>query len=753
MEFLLLVDQPLSTQQTEQFTTILSNCSINPVNVAEIQASVNCSYEESFTYSKYLGYLHYLLLKITSNLHQLHDDKSHLKDSLEIITGILNCYKIGIKPFKQKPLDDRLTNRFIGNINALANIIANLQTIACTQEKEIYFIFKELLICIFALIPIDEQPNQIKCENILNMFLQRTPTARFFRTLFLLQAELIASVNEQKTIHKYLSRCLYLPNGFTALCEGLLGVHKEDELRERWQSCTIISSIVGCRGHSIRFYKTTIEEIHRILLKYTNGDSSVKESYVEAAVHTLSKLYTLNNKVINEKIESTILGPLDKIISPEDLLNGTILLEENDFKQIIKIIYIVFCATGPSDVTLPSQLLIPYLPVFLQLYNVSESVQNAHTQHEIQSIIVRCLSNREKTELSRIIEALIFENYSSDMKTIHSLVSLNVIELNDKIATFSLKISSSENDTDSRLSQGYDGSSTLISILKASNHNILTYNVFVHLLHLLTILFVTNDSSQHNIDLFENMEDLMEFIKKNFQRKYSILNSLNELIMYKPLYNQIKSNPVEILDLLNNIIKDILKQLESKDPENEQIEEILLMVLSILDELNYKIKDNDDQIVKNLVQTLKHLRLILLEMDKFDVIARKLDAILQPQSEDKNPEYAKAFKILSEQSEPYSRAYAMKIILDLLDKRDVEAVANAYSILALSLKILKDKDSYVFLNCIKLLVSLMKVLEAPVLDALVAEYHLQGDDETEVDYKLKVGETIVKMTESLGKLI
>lgn len=751
--FFILVDQPLNAQQIEQFTTILGSCSINPANVKEILESLNCFYEQNSTYPKYLCYLYYLLFKITSNLCQLQHEEFELKDSEAIVTAVVNCYKFGIKPYREKALNESLINKYIGNVNALSFIIANLQSSAFIQEREIYSIFKELLVCIFTLIPATEQQNQIKCEKILDNFLQKTPTAKLFRTLFLIQADPKVSANEQKVLYKYLTRCLYLPNGFSELCEALLEVHKEDNTRERWHSCTVISNIVGRRGHLMKFYKAVIEEIHSILLKFADGDSSIKESYVEAAVHSLSKLHTLNNRVISEQIESVVLGHLEKIITPEDLLNGTILMEEKELKQTIKIIFAVFCATGPSDVTLPSQLLIPYLPVFFQLHHVSVSVQNTYIQHQLQSIIIRCLSNREKTELNRITEALVFENYSSDMKTIHSTASLSIIEVNNKIVTFSLKVCSSESDTDSPLLQNYDASSTLVGILKTSNHNILTYNIFVHLLHLLSVIFITNDLSQHNIDLFENIEDLMEFIKKNFQRKYSILNSLNELIMHKPLYNQIKSNPIEILDLLNNILKDILKQFESKEHENEQIEEILLMVLSILDELNYKIKDKENQIIKNLVQTLKHLRICVMANDKFDVIAMKLDAILEPQIDIKNPEYGKAFKILSEQSEPYSRVYAMKTISDLLDKRDTETVGNAYSILALSLKILKDKDSYVFLNCIKLFVSLMKVLEASVLDALVTEYQLEGSDEKQVDYKLKIGEAIIKMTEYLGKLL
>lgn len=61
--------------------------------------------------------------------------------------------------------------------------------------------------------------------------------------------------------------------------------------------------------------------------------------------------------------------------------------------------------------------------------------------------------------------------------------------------------------------------------------------------------------------------------------------------------------------------------------------------------------------------------------------------------------------------------------------------------------------SYIFLNCIKLLISLFQILKDSVLDTLIAEYHLDIDaDSTDIDFKLKIGESIVKVTQGLGEM-
>lgn len=67
------------------------------------------------------------------------------------------------------------------------------------------------------------------------------------------------------------------------------------------------------------------------------------------------------------------------------------------------------------------------------------------------------------------------------------------------------------------------------------------------------------------------------------------------------------------------------------------------------------------------------------------------------------------------------------------------------------MRLLKEDDSYIFLNCIKLLITLVDILEETVLETLIAEYHFDIDvDSSDIDFKLKVGEAIIKVTQGLG---
>lgn len=107
-------------------------------------------------------------------------------------------------------------------------------------------------------------------------------------------------------------------------------------------------------------------------------------------------------------------------------------------------------------------------------------------------------------------------------------------------------------------------------------------------------------------------------------------------------------------------------------------------------------------------------------------------------------------KRLCEESEPYLKVYGLTQLIKLIQiDRDDETLANKHRILALALHCLRGEESFLFLNCIKVFVALVDCLGLDVIDALIAEYQ---NDENEMDYRLKIGEAIVKVTEGLGKI-
>ncbi|XP_017464152.1 PREDICTED: transport and Golgi organization protein 6-like [Rhagoletis zephyria] len=95
------------------------------------------------------------------------------------------------------------------------------------------------------------------------------------------------------------------------------------------------------------------------------------------------------------------------------------------------------------------------------------------------------------------------------------------------------------------------------------------------------------------------------------------------------------------------------------------------------------------------------------------------------------------------------QVYGIQMFLDLLRQRDSVTLANAHLLIALALTTLKNRESYTFLNCVRLFVGLVHVMEAEVLETLSDEYL---SDQAQIDYRLVVGEAMLKVGQELGPL-
>ncbi|XP_017060969.1 transport and Golgi organization protein 6 isoform X2 [Drosophila ficusphila] len=104
---------------------------------------------------------------------------------------------------------------------------------------------------------------------------------------------------------------------------------------------------------------------------------------------------------------------------------------------------------------------------------------------------------------------------------------------------------------------------------------------------------------------------------------------------------------------------------------------------------------------------------------------------------------------LIEEKQSHLQVYGIQLIIDLIKKRDPATMSQGHLIIALALTTLKDKESYTFLNCVRLFVSLVHVMESEVLDKLSEEYLSETAD---LDYRLVVGEAILKVAQELGPL-
>lgn len=774
------LNENVLSQSRTKYDEIIKKLNLSQTEINEILAEYNCSLnvQNEVTPWSIVCFLNALLLKIKTRLVASIDrqQSSTVQESRQIENGIQSALAYGLKPLAKAVNDNGNSGKLLCTVKILMELMSIRHLFAMHPQNEFKFILITLLEGIFSLVicKAGEKYHSIANEMLIKTC-QLVPRTEYFKVVLYIKGNKEYSQAFHTVVNNHLLYFLKQRGGFVGLCTVLLPTvdgskATDDKLPPSWQGCEVISKIVAQRNHRRAFHRAIAEQICGFLREDSVCSDDVNPFLVIAAVFCLNRLYQLPLRDLHQMVKRLVLGGFDLIAQPTDLLRGIILYDEKELRCMVKMVHAAFCTSGPSEVTLPSSLLSNYLPLFVQLYSQLHQINDVSVKRWLAALVVRCLSNRDSAEQIQLVETILFQTYVPSTKTMHSRVAIENVVVDDTKSMFSLKIipepvldlnDEDYNDPVNKFTTSYDPSSTLVHILKESNHNILIYDIFLHLLRLFSSC-ITQSSTPlaETIEFIEDFKDLTMVIELRFKRNYMIINTLNELIAHKPFHHQFQENPQKMVELFEQILRDYTSQpLNGGAIEvSNNSDELLLIILSIIQEFLHKITNHEQETIKRLYGTLNDFNTAVKQRhtSSSSLIRKKLDLIMIPSTnkEVTNSRFVVARTLIIDSTEPHLKVYGLCEMLKLITTKDVEATTNAHTVLAIAVKLLKDSESYVFLNCIKLLIALTDVVEATVLDTLVAEYQQEIADNSieDADYRLKIGETIIKVTEGLGKL-
>lgn len=766
----------LSAVQTERLNDVKQRFDLSHESMVKELRSYGASAETDSTYTLW-GYgchLSVLLLRVKNGLEALPDSHQTVtgKESRLIENGVLLAIEYSLRPLLRHPHDAENSSRLLTCVNILSVLLTIRPFWTMHKPNKFTEIAGALLEGIFTLKAMPDCTHKSQLDTILLNVNETMSPPEVFKVLFYIKNQRQDSREYQQAVHRHLLHCLTMPGGFIALCAVLIpsadgSCETDSKLPPGWKSCEVISKIIASKGHQKAFYRSITNEICRFLADHSVEARNENPFFKIAAVQCLTRLSELPYRDIKDHIHQSVLGGWDVLAEPTDLLKGLIIYDEPQFLRVLELTHVAFCVSGPSDITFASNLLTPYVPLLTQLYAQFDDLNQQGIMNKIGAIVVRCLSNRSESELNDLVDCILFQKDIDGTKLLHlhPMMLVHPRVINAANTSFSVQIGSNEvNDESIVTSSGihfYDASATISRILKESNHNILIYNVFLHLLELFSNRISRADglAPPPDTSLIGNSDEFTTAVERHFKRNLMIISALNELIAHKPLHSQFNSNPSKLLDLFDEILRKRIaenqKHSESAAAFDEDQDELLLIILSLLQEILYKIQNDAGDDIKRLRSTLTKLRSsIVISGKPSKLVLQKLDLILDPPLAHnyEDSRFATARTLIVEATEPHLKVYGITEIIKLLSTKDTEALSNAHSMLAIAIKLLKDGDSYVFLNCIRLLTVLMNVIGRTVLDTLLAEYQQEDTDSMHhIDYRLKIGETIVKVVEGLGR--
>ncbi|XP_058453941.1 transport and Golgi organization protein 6 [Malaya genurostris] len=550
-----------------------------------------------------------------------------------------------------------------------------------------------------------------------------------FRCLLVIKGVPQLPVEIAKPIHMELLRLTGQTGGFPVLCRTLLVNVLTDETPS-WKKSEVIAKIVGSKGHTKSFYRQVLRDCFSFYESALLSGTEENLLFAGTCIECLKQIYSLPAayEELRKTIREYFVGRFNHLAEPEELLSGMILFERS---QLIMALYINYMAfSGSSQSSLASSILVPYMNVFLKLYSMLPN--DVEEKRYLQSLIVFCLSNREKSELESVLTRLLLgiEDHEH-VKHVHHRIYLKTAEVGGGSYSLQIGPDKSEVEEDNPLGP------VVVEILKETNRNLLIYDVFVILLKLFERV---SEDSTRNVIL--NAEEQDEVKCKLFHRKYVLIQALMDLISHKNFHSQLYENPSEVLSFVKSLIT---RNLDVAEPNDSLLE----IVLSIFQEYLQRLQARDD--VREICTLLRRFR---VSTRCSDFLRTQIDLICEDSSTKQNDSslatpYQTAFSLLSD-PEPYCKVYGTTLMLRLLKERDKETLASKHAILIVALNNLRSVESYAFLNSVRLLVGLCGCLESETIEALTKEYQTEVD--SDVDYRLKVGEALIKTVEMIGPI-
>uniref|UniRef100_A0A182NE51 RNA polymerase II assembly factor Rtp1 C-terminal domain-containing protein n=1 Tax=Anopheles dirus TaxID=7168 RepID=A0A182NE51_9DIPT len=564
------------------------------------------------------------------------------------------------------------------------------------------------------------------------------PKERIFHSLLVIKGSPGLPLALAQLLHSDLLRLTGEPGGFPVLCRTLLTVGASNENTPAWHKSEVIAKIVCSKGHTKKFYRQVLVDCFEFYHWAVQTGTEEALVYAATCIECLKRFYQLPAayRELHERIETHFFADFRMLAAPREIVTGCIVAER--LKLVSNLLVCNMAFIGSTLTSLPSSLLVPYLHLFLKLYSMLPNALEEHLY--LQNMIVFCLNNRSKVELQQIVNALLMGRSDGEIGRyiLHPRMAIKHTE-ND--TSYNLQIGPSANDGDTETDNLLP---VLVTVLKASDRNLLIYDTFLILLTELMTGVWTDESIREN-QLLDDVEREGALCSR-FYQKYVLIQSLMDLISHRHFHTQLYDSPGEILQVLTTFLTKVIDGPDEANASGgHDSAETLEIVLSIFQEFLQRTRNRQE--VDGILKLLERYKRTGACSDamktQINLLCSKTTFAGDGECE---TACQNALSLCSDQ-QPYCKVYGTTLLLKLLQERDPETLTQRHKILILALTNLRNEESYAFLNSVRLLVALCSVLEAEVVDALVKEYQ---NENNEVDYRLKIGEATVKTVETLG---
>lgn len=679
------------------------------------------------------------------------------KQSRKIENGILVAIDYGLKPLVKAVNDDGNREKLNSTVEILVQLLHIHRFYIMHSHNELKYILVALLEGIYTLIATeDDSKRKADYIKLLHKSVGYIRMTEYFDAMVAIKTGENYSKSFRQVVDDHLLYCFKRHEGFMRLCAAFLSAaecNEKDDLPASWQCCETMAKLVATTDHPTVALLTIAKNLVLSLREDRVGRGVDNSSLVMAAVYCLNRLYQLPLEEIRKKVNAYLLYEFNRMARPRDVQRCCVIRSALQLRHNVKLLNAVFCTAGPPDTAFPTSMLVNYLPLFVQLYAQLLPTKDWQVMDWLGEVVVQCLLNCESTERNQLVESLLFQNYATSARTLHFQVIIQKSIWRKRKELYSLQIMPVTLRYTTNFSS-YDPSDTLSTLIKRADGDIVMDAMIVHLLRLFSS-FISQTLTQSGdiIEIIDDADSLTPDVRQPFEQNHMIIATLKELIAREPFQRDAQDYPPGMEELFEKILREYMCRPYCAPGAHDTSDELLFIVLSFIQEFLMETSYYEQESIKRLYDTLAEFQTAMMQRHTrlSAIIRKKARAILRPTT--RMISFKKSFELtrtlVNDYTGPHLKAYGLGEMLKLFVVNDVDATANAHVGLAIAIKLLKIDDSYVFSNCVKLIIAVMSVVEnkLALLKPLITEYRKGIHDV----HRAKIGEAIVRVAESLGE--
>lgn len=555
-------------------------------------------------------------------------------------------------------------------------------------------------------------------------------------------------------VYKILILKVQETNGVESLVKALFDSETCDS-GTKWQQYDLLVKVLLTKPSHVEeknYYTNICSQILQLLNKKDHTGRNIMH-YEQIVAVCIKFFYEKDKAICYNYFLNNLIQNFTRFTTSGDPLSENEIVTEQ-FTELTTLWYNCFVPSFGMVTALPAEVLTPIITVIFSMYIATYKSVLSDLAEKLRSIIIRYINATTDDNKKNVFASLLyFNNPEYGLLKLQENIEFTVNNLNE--------IEVVKHEATLNLSPLLRAG-CFLNLVKCKHSDGFVIPLCIYLLEISVDQLINSGAElkgNTNLLHLETESDLL-FMTRATEKKLVAYSILSNIVEEQHVQQHFKKHPENILNFIEKtlmqFVKNGLHKSTNNDSEEYQNMFILIMIVKIIAE-NTLDEDNLSK-YSNLKSVLNKICTETSNDETKNLISKIYDRKTQNtagkcSSKMEISSFDQALEDLCDPLLPI-RGHALLTLSKLVENKDQEACAQKQYLLSVAQQHLKNDDSYIYLNAIKLLSALGDSFPDIVLNTLTEEYSDSAKDvfEKDAEIRVKTGEVLLRVVKSLGEI-